>query len=383
MAAMRLTDRTRRLLAATLVLALLVAGYLVTRGGDTVRAVAHFSRTVGLYPGSDVRVLGVRIGQVTAVIPEGTTVRVEFEYDARYKVPADARAALITPNVVSDRYVQLLPVYQGGPVLRSGSDIPLDRTAVPVELDQVYRSLNDLNVALGPEGANKDGALTRLLRVGAANLDGQGAKINTALTNFSQAVQTLADGRTDLFGTVANLQTFTTALATSDQQVRQFNTDLASVADQLNAERDELAAALRNLAVALGEVQTFVAENRDSLKANVDGLTQVTSALVRQKQSLEEFLTVAPTTLSNLQLAYNPSSGTLDTRNNFEQTSNPQNYLCSIIRATELPQAQKDQACADVNKAVELLGKARAGQLPGVPPATVDKSLGGILGGLG
>ncbi|MDQ1624762.1 MAG: phospholipid/cholesterol/gamma-HCH transport system substrate-binding protein, partial [Actinomycetota bacterium] len=243
---------SKPLVAGVVVLALLLGlAVLLWPGGGSRHATAHFPRAVGLFVGSDVRILGVRVGTVDKIVPQGTSVRVDFTYDKKYKVPADAKAAVVAPSVVSDRYVQLTPVYRSGPVMRDGADIPLQRTATPVELDRIFSSLNDLNVGLGPKGANKDGALTRLLRVGADNLDGQGQKINTTLTDFSQAIATLGDGRDDLFGTVRNLQVFTSALAANDQQVRSFNQDLARVADQLAGERGDLAAALRNLAVAL------------------------------------------------------------------------------------------------------------------------------------
>jgi phospholipid/cholesterol/gamma-HCH transport system substrate-binding protein len=313
-------------------------------------------------------------------VPEGTSVRVEFEYDDDYKVPRDAKAAVVAPSVVSDRYVQLTPVYRGGPVMADGTDIPLERTATPVELDRIFTSLNDLNVALGPGGANKDGALSRLLQVGADNLDGQGAKMNATFEDFSKAIQTLSDGRQDMFATVRNLQVFTTALAQNDQQVRSFNTNLASVADQLAAEREELSAALANLAVALGEVASFVRDNREDLSANIQGLAEITRVLVDQRDALEQVLEVGPTALSNLQLAYNPRSGTLDTRNN-AQTPDPGALLCNVLKGLG-----RDEDCAKLVAGLEQMEKGEPPALPANPlggsaSRAPDLTLGGILGG--
>lgn len=345
-------------------------------GAGTVQATAHFPRAVGLFVGSDVRILGVKVGEVREIVPEGTSVRVEFEYDEKYKVPRDAKAAVVAPSVVSDRYVQLTPVYEGGPTLADGADIPLEQTATPVELDRIFSSLNDLNVALGPEGANKDGALSRLLKVGADNLDGQGAKMNATFKDFSQAVGTLSDGKDDLFGTVRNLQVFTTTLAQNDQQVRSFNQSLASVADQLAGEREELSAALRNLAVALGEVAGFVRDNRKNLSANIQGLAEVTDVLVTQRDALAEVLEAGPVALSNLQLAYNPRSGTLDTRNN-AQSPEFGELLCGVLTAIG-----KADECADLEAGLAALEKGEKPALPGGDSASraPDLTLGGILG---
>ncbi|MER6125578.1 MCE family protein [Streptomyces sp. NPDC001795] len=342
----------------------------------TVRVTAYFPRTVGIYPGSDVRVLGVRIGEVRTITPEGGRVRVELEYDAVRKVPAGAQAAIINSSVVSDRYVQLLPVYWKGPVLRDGAVIPESRTAVPVELDRIFDSLHTTAEALGPKGANKDGSLSRLLGVSADNLKGQGANLNQAVDDLSQAVTTLSDGRGDLFGTVRNLQVFTAALAADDKSVRSFNDDLAAVAKQLAGEREDLAEALRHLASALGDVSDFVRNNKKSMTSDVEGLSKVTKVLVTQRAALEELLTVAPTGLSNLQDAYNASSGTLDTRNNAQAPQDPASLLCSLLRTTG-DVGGRNPDCKELRRLFDSLP-----ELPAAPATTgtVDRTLGGILG---
>ncbi|MFI9341119.1 MCE family protein [Streptomyces sp. NPDC052773] len=345
---------------------------------DTVRVTAYFPRTVGIYPGSDVRVLGVRIGEVAEIEPEGRRVRVVLEYDAERKVPAGAQAAIINSSVVSDRYVQLLPVYRKGPVLRDGAVIPEARTAVPVELDRIFDSLHTTAEALGPDGANEDGSLARLLGVSADTLEGQGDDIHRTVEDLSKAVTTLSDGRGDLFGTVRNLQVFTSALAADDQSVRTFTGTLAEVAEQLAGEREDLALALKHLGTALGDVADFVKDNKKSLTANVKGLSKVTKVLVTQRAALEELLEVAPTGLSNLQNAYNPSSGTLDTRNNPDHPQDPAALLCSILRTT----GEKSADCAELERLFDSLPELPdPSRLPAAPAGTgsVDRTLGGIL----
>ena len=371
---------------ALAVLASLVVLLWPGGGQRTVRA--EFVRAVGLYKGSDVRILGVKVGEVTAVSPHGDRVQVEMTYDDQYKVPADAKAVVVAPSVVSDRYVQLTPVYEGGPALADRARIGLERTAVPVELDRICSRLIDLDVALGPEGANKDGALSRLLAVGADNLDGEGRNVNRTVRDLSTAISTLSDGRDDLFGTVRNLQVFTTALARSDDQVKAFNTDLASVADQLAAEREELALALKNLAVALAEVTSFVKGNRATLSKDIEGLADITGTLARQKDALTEVLEAGPVALSNLQLAFNPSSGTLDTRNNESQLDDPALYLCSLLTGLGEPESSCDQIEKILDRKELVIPGAPDSGVSGVSgvggdggPSEPDLTLGGILGG--
>ncbi|MFF2513817.1 MCE family protein [Streptomyces sp. NPDC058086] len=367
----------KRRVAVVTALALVAAlTYVLWPRSESVHVTAYFPRTVGIYPGSDVRVLGVRIGEVEKITPEGDRVRVELKYDEGRKVPADAEAAIINSSVVSDRYVQLLPVYRKGPVLRNGAVIPETRTAVPVELDRVFSSLHTTADALGPQGANKDGSLSRLLGVSADNLDGQGQNLNQTVEDLSQAVTTLSDGRKDLFGTVRNLQVFTAALAADDKSVRSFNTSLAEVAGQLAGERKDLADALKNLGTALGDVSAFVKKNKKSLTSNVQGLSKVTKVLVTQRAALAELLEVAPTGLSNLNDAYNPSSGTLDTRNNAQQAQDPASLLCSVLRTTG-GEGGKNPDCKELKDLFDSLPKAPQGS---AVTGTVDRTLGGILG---
>ena len=330
----------RAVVPAMILILLVVAGLAMFRGGDTKSLTAHFPRTVSIYEGSDVRVLGVPIGKVDSVTPSGTDVVVTMSYDADVKIPADAKAVIIAPSIVGDRYVQITPAYTGGETLPDGATLSTDNTSVPLELDQIYSSLNDLNVALGPNGANKNGALTDLLEVTAENFGGQGEQFHQTISDFSQLSQTLEDNKEELFGSAAQLEEFIFTLAQNDSTVRAFNESLSNVSTMLNGEKEELAAALQNLSVALGEVTTFVRDNKDSLSRNIKGINRVAKVLVKQRAALEETLINAPIALNNLALTYNPQAGTLDTNANLghlesEIASNPALVLCTFVEPSD------------------------------------------------
>jgi phospholipid/cholesterol/gamma-HCH transport system substrate-binding protein len=319
---------------ATAVAALLVIVAVitvVTSGSPHKTLTAHFTRATGLYKGSSVRVLGVIVGKVTSIKPEGTTVAVKMSYAASRRIPANASAFIIPPSLVSDRYVQLGPVYRGGAVMANNAQIPVARTQAPVELSTLLQSIDDLSVALGPNGANKSGALSRLLSVSAENLRGNGTQINSTIKNVAALVGTLADNKTDLTGTINNLATFTSALQRSDGDVRTLTNDLATVSGQLNGDRASLASALRNLSLALGDVGQLVQDNRSVLTSDISGLTKITNTIVSQKTSLTELLDVGPLALQNLNNSYDPSSQSLRAKNDSQQTSNPTLYLCQIV----------------------------------------------------
>ena len=376
-------DLVKRFLVPLIVLGFVAAAAVSVLGGDSTRTVvAHFPRAISVYEGSDVRVLGVGVGTVTRVEPTGTDVTVTMTYDDDVQLPADAKAVIIAPSLVGDRYVQLTPAYPGtGKVLADGAELSVDETSEPLELDQIYDSLDRLNVALGPRGANRTGALSDLLSVTADNFGGQGTTFRQTIEDFSRLSSTLSNNKEELFGSVRALEGFLQTLAENDQTVRQFNQSLADVSTMLEGEREELVAATRNLSVALTSVKEFVQENKDSLSRNVSGLNRVSKVLVRQRAALDEILRVAPAALNNLALTYNPQAGTLDTRANLGEAINQIQYdpaalLCGFVSQVE----RSGQVC---NTITDLLGNNRPGALgkAGVLPAqdVFDPTLGGLV----
>jgi phospholipid/cholesterol/gamma-HCH transport system substrate-binding protein len=340
---------------------------------------------VSIYEGSDVRVLGVPVGTVDVVEPAGTTVKVTMTYDSTVKVPEDVKAAIIAPSVVGDRYVQLTPVYESGPVLEDGATLDTDRVGMPLELDEIYQSLDDIAVALGPNGANKDGALTRLLQSTAANFGGQGAQFNETIRNLSRFTSTLDNNKDALFDTAREVERFVGALEENDQTVRDFNDSLAAASSVLEGERDDLAAALRNLGIATEQVSSFVKENEQALSENITGLVRLTDILVRQRSALDETLSAAPVALANLYHTYNPRTGTLDTRTNLGENfsaieTDPLETLCSLIAPVEGSAALCDQLKGAQGRAAP--GTVARGPVDNevVVIEPVDTSLAGILG---
>lgn len=300
----------------TVVALLVSAGLLFVLDRSVgVRASAIFSTAIGIYPQSEVRVLGVPVGVVDEVIPQGTTVRVDFHVRSDVQIPADALALVVAPSIIADRAIQLAPAYTGGPTLADGAVIPPERTAVPPEFDDLLTAVQELTTSLGPQGVNRDGALSEVLRVGADNLAGNGQRLNTTLDNASRAINTLSTSREDLFGTVRNLQEFTTNLKRNDAAVREFTRQFAEVNRFLVGEREDLGETVRLLSEVLGEVAVFVRDNRSRIDANAEQLADVLETVNGERLALEQILDTAPMGLSNLVDTYNAQSGTLNTRN--------------------------------------------------------------------
>jgi phospholipid/cholesterol/gamma-HCH transport system substrate-binding protein len=88
--------------------------------------------------------------------PQPNAAKVTFTVESEYPVPADVRAAILSPSLVTSRAIQLVPVYSGGPKLADGATIPEERTAVPVEWDDLRRQLEKLTDSLQPTTRGRD-----------------------------------------------------------------------------------------------------------------------------------------------------------------------------------------------------------------------------------
>lgn len=379
------------LVAVCLIVALVIANTVFF--GDNSRTVtAHFDRAVAVYPGTDVRVMGVRIGEVTAVVPDGNSVRVEMVYDDDYKLPADARAAVVTPTLIADRYVQIFPAYIDGAELEDGAEIALEHTQIPIELDRMFSALDDLAVTLGPPDGETRGALDALLTAGATALDGQGELGAEMIRNLSAAAETFAANRGPLFENVRALAEITETLAANDATVDAFVRSLADVSEQFADERDELQRMLASLARVLGTVEGFVQENRELLSRDVELLASLIDRVDRQKESLGILVQEGALAMGNLAVAFDPVTGTFGSRLNATPgiEFRPDQFLCqTLTNAVDVPPL----VCETITALLEPLLPALSGETPEIPaptataaseqPATTpDIASSGVSGGL-
>ena len=231
-----------------------VPGVAVAR--PATRWSRYFTSAVGLYPGDDVRVVGVPVGTIDSIEPRATDVKVTMTVHDGVKVPADAKALIIAPNLVSARFVQLTPAYTGGPVLADGAEIGLDRTARAGRMGRGQGAADRSSArSSGRSRDRMQGPLSAFVNQAADTFDGNGDSFRKALRELSQTAGRLGDSRTDLFGTVRNLQVLVNALSNSNEQIVQFSNHVASVSQVLADSSTDLDNTLGTLNQALGDVE--------------------------------------------------------------------------------------------------------------------------------
>ncbi|WP_216892875.1 MCE family protein [Nocardia alni] len=354
------------LMAAGLIVAVVAVSATVNFGGPSKKhVVAYFRNTTGLYPGDAVDVLGVKVGTVDKVSPQGDRVRVDMTYDGDRRFPADARAAIIAPTLVSGRYVQLAPVYRGGPALADGAAIPLEHTAVPVSFDDEKQQVDELIGALGPDGHNGNGPLADAVTAAAGAVGGRGATINGTLGALSAAAVTLQTGSPDMFDTLRNLQSFVSVLSANDRQIVGFSGQLSSVSELLADNRTELDALLNSLSTQMGQIQRFVANNHAQLVGDVSSLGRITQLLVDKEDDLAQVLHSGPTALDDFYNIYDPQTASLTGGLALPDIPDGRSLICVLATTVNAPQ----QMCQTATRS--LLGQmvAGAGTPAGTPPS--------------
>jgi virulence factor Mce-like protein len=319
------------MVAVLVVLAgMVTAGILaiVTSGTSETKITARFATAPGLFAGNQVKILGMPVGHVTKITAGPTYVTVQMEVPASIKVPADAQALIMAPNIVNDRYVQLNPAYTGGPTMPDHALIPLSRTGVPESVDDIIDSLNELAVALGPHGANAHGALSALVAEAARAFGANGTALNSTLTNLGSAFGALSSQGPDLTSLFDNLGNLSHVASQYTGSYQAFANDLAVVSTDLASDDSSLGSALSNLQQALGQLASFIQTNGTALGQSVANLSTFAGAVAQKQTDLEQVFGVLPVALQNLNNAFDPTTHALRAR--FDPVSGSAGFSKSV-----------------------------------------------------
>ncbi|MDP7725480.1 MCE family protein [Mycobacterium sp. TY814] len=327
-----------------LVLAIVLALLLVVGAGVAIRntffrpttIIAYFHTATAIYPGDDVRVSGLKVGTIESIKPAGTQAKIVMHVDHGISIPADAKAVIVAQNLVAARYVQLTPAYRSaGPTMADGAVIPVNRTATPVEWDEIKDQLTRLATDFGPNSRVSTPSVARFIDAAANALGGNGDKLRQTLAQLSAVGRIFANGSGNLVDIIKNLQTFVGALRDSNVQLVQFNDRLATLTSVLDDNKANLDAALTDLSSAVGEVQRFIAGSRDQTAEQITRLADLTQILVDNKMALQNVLHVAPNAIANAYNDYDPDVGNVRGGVGVQNLSNPTNAFCSQIGALE------------------------------------------------
>ncbi len=374
--------------AAALV-ALVVAGLvvLVATGPSTMTISARFATAPGLFTGNSVDVLGMPVGSVTRITPGPTYVTVTMQVPSSTPVPAHAEAMIMASEVVNDRFVQLNPGYSGGPRMQDNAVIPLSRTAVPISVDEIVDSLDQLAKALGPNGANAHGALSAFVASSAHAFGGNGTALHSTLTSLGQALNALSSKSPQLTALFDNLGNLSHVASRYTGTYQAFANNLAAVSTDLAGDDSDIGSTLANLQKALGALAQFTATNSTALGNSVTNLDAFAGAVAAKQQALAQALQALPIALGNISQAVDPkAAGGTALRARFDTTGDSAGFSQSVcgnpllrLLLLSIDRSQDKDPAVDLDCGVNGL---LAG-LPTPPGASAgpNLSLGALVGG--
>lgn len=247
---------------------------------QTRRYRAEFTNVEGLTEGSDVLIAGVRVGRVDEVLLRGGHAHVSFQVAADQRIPSTGLAVIRYADMLGARYLALTPG-RGGPPLRDGDTITLERTRPPLDLTSLLNGFKPLFEAIDPHQVN------RLAGSVVAVFEGERGTISSLLAEIVSVTSTVA-GQDEVFGeVVANLNTVLGTVNSNREDVRGLVDGLAQLAHTAAQNREQVGATLDNGAALAGSLSGALAEIGPGLSRDVGSVRRISAELVRNQQQLE------------------------------------------------------------------------------------------------
>ena len=265
------------------------AAYELTRSDvQTYTITADVEQAPNLFAGGRVMVRGVEVGTIADVEPRPDGVHLTLEIDEDVKVPADARLSVVPITVIADRYVQLYPAYTSGPVIEPGTNLSIDRTTIPAELDDVLKQLRGLLAALQPAPGQEHGPLARLIVRLDAVMRGRSAALSGGLDKSASVLENLANSGTDITGLIRNLNSVFITLANRASELGLVNERFALVAEALENDQRDLEGTIDNIGFLSEQAAGIVTESGENLGKSFGRLSTVLEDVLDHQDQLTQ-----------------------------------------------------------------------------------------------
>jgi phospholipid/cholesterol/gamma-HCH transport system substrate-binding protein len=255
---------------------------------SSTRITAEFPRTVGLYPQSRVLVQGVRAGTVQDVEPAGDKVKVTITVRDVALAP-DATATVRLRSLIGERYVELAPVWSGkGPRLEDGAVIPLSRTKVPAEVNELFDEATRVAEQVDTQ------ALHDMVKSLGQALGGNSAAVAGVTSGLADVGETLSARAAELDASLQDLRGVVGTLSDRDHKITGLLRSSAVVSQSLLAQQGALDAAVGGLDDMLGRLASFTGNEKDKIAAVLDALDRVGRILAAHDAGWQRIIDLAP-----------------------------------------------------------------------------------------
>ncbi len=247
-------------------------GSLAFASGTRYRA--HFSDVTGLLEGDDVRIAGVKVGQVTGIrLVDSTVAEVTFRVDDAIPLATTVQAKIRYRNLVGQRYVALTEGPGTGNRLRGDGLIPIAQTASALDLTVLFNGFQPLFNALSPGDINK--LSYQIVQV----LQGESGTMASLIQRIASLTAVLAERDLAIGRIVGNLNAVLSTLDEHDAQLNTAIRQLQAFVSGLAGDRAAIGSALASIGALSNATANLLRDVRPSLAADLDLLGRLSANL--------------------------------------------------------------------------------------------------------
>ncbi|MGH3517283.1 MAG: MCE family protein [Haloechinothrix sp.] len=273
--------------------AILAATIANTNFGDMSGYTARFANVSGLKPGDDVRISGVKVGQVTAIeVAEDNIADVRFDIDTEHRIPDTVTATVKYRNVIGQRYLALGTHVDSPEPLPQGGVIPVERTHPALNLTVLFNGFKPLFQALDPAEINQ--LSFEIIQV----FQGEGSTINSLLSHTASLTSTIADKDEVIGKVITNLNDVLGTINERGPQTKELIDSLQALVTGLAEKRKPIGEAAEALGGLTESVSGLVSDARPPLRDNIDSLGKLSRNLNDSEEVIDKVLKALPKNLA-------------------------------------------------------------------------------------
>jgi len=265
----------------------------ITLGGKKSYS-ALFSDVTGLLQGNDVRIAGVKVGQVDAIeLSDRKLAKVSFSMDEENDLAQSAIIRLRYRNLVGERYLAITEGPGSAEPVKAGTTMPLAQTRNALDLTVLFNGFRPLFQALDPQSTNEVAfALVKTLQ-------GEGGTIESLMQRTASLTNTLADRDAVIGRVITNLATVLDTLDNGDELSRLI-LQLRRLSAGFAQDRAEIGRSIVGINELTTATSGFLQEVRGPLRSDIAELGKLAATLDTNKQTVNGVLQRLPNKLDRI-----------------------------------------------------------------------------------
>ncbi|TDB80440.1 MCE family protein [Actinomadura sp. KC216] len=296
-------------IAAGLALTASLGGCSVTPSGGGERTmVAYVPKARSFYKESKVKVMGADVGLVEKVENQGDRVKVTFHVRDDVPLPKGVQASIVPLNLIGERNLVLHPAWKPGQPKETSDVIPIERTHVPVEVDDALSSFTNLANALDPT------KMQSALGNAADTVNGNGRQFNATLEQSARLVENVAGQDKELIEVAQNLSRLAGVVRGREQVLGAVIRDFGEASRVLAAERGELQQLISGVLELADNGDKLIQKYKGRLPYDLAVLTRTALTLKGNAKELAQLIHALPGINELLLNGYNPKNKSLQIR---------------------------------------------------------------------